>query len=457
MENNKYRFYKIKITKSTEWEAYIRYVNFYNINDLKTYVRVTAGNGGSNPMMGCVNGVDFLYRTDFNAGKINDWICFEFDESFSLTSFNFEQLNSNCNNFTNFILMGSKDGENFEDLLEYCNIPTSVFDSSSQSPNTNFNKLKLVKTIVNIEELKDDRIIIENNYQKNIECSPNVCIILGSNTALVIDNAVNFKFKYGIEPLITFLEYYEKVLTYYQKIINFTPNPNRISQKYGKNQLIEVSWLNAGGLAGHGTFGIAVGPHYLEETYEKIFNNEKVLHQIFYYETFRNFINPDVFTPCFDYMTKQESCYGWVNQGFVNIVGCLLCKDLDLEFNYYGTYRDKFMEDMEKVVEEFISKKIDWNEGVGKHHLLPYNKNHSIDNYWSGLISILYRHCGGSDFLQEFFKNMVDYGIKRGGPNYDKYDQNTARKNFIDCVYKSNVTNSTSYIDKLFSDIGFIF
>ena len=49
------------------------------------------------------------------------------------------------------------------------------------------------------------------------------------------------------------------------------------------------------------------------------------LHQVFYYETMRNYIFPDEFTPVFDYcLDEGPDCWGWVNQGFVNVVGCLM-------------------------------------------------------------------------------------------------------------------------------------
>jgi hypothetical protein len=43
----------------------------------------------------------------------------------------------------------------------------------------------------------------------------------------------------------------------------------------------------------------------------------------------RNYIFPDEFTPVFDYcLLEGPDCWGWVNQGFVNVVGAVLCAQM---------------------------------------------------------------------------------------------------------------------------------
>ena len=113
------------------------------------------------------------------------------------------------------------------------------------------------------------------------------------------------------------------------------------------------------------------------------------LHHAFWYETTRNYIWPDEFTALFDYELRYLSsrsltreypptqraflshvptsrlrsdrpdCWGWVNQGFVNVLGALispctggpgLTDPLPVGFTYYGRDRDEFMADMEAQV-----------------------------------------------------------------------------------------------------------
>ena len=128
----------------------------------------------------------------------------------------------------------------------------------------------------------------------------------------------------------------------------------------------------------------------------------------------------------------------WVNQGFVNILGCFICKDqLGLEFFYHGLYRDEFRKSREEFVEKYWEKSLSWDDSLGKHHLVPWDSNQSIDNVWSGILSILYDMCGGDKFLEKLFSLLPKYSKKRRGKNYDKLDQNGATHIFVSATIKS--------------------
>lgn len=181
-----------------------------------------------------------------------------------------------------------------------------------------------------------------------------------------------------------------------------------ITQGYKGRSICEVDYLdNAAGLAHHGRAGFAVGPAFLKESLTSFQTPAPFIHHCFGYEATRNFIFPDDFTPPFKYACLEgEDCWGWLNQGFVNLTACLLLSDapFGVAFNYYGQSSHQFRASMEAHVEQYI-------KGAGSitfedaflHERLPWAKHQSLDNLYSGILSILFRECGGVRFLKGFF------------------------------------------------------
>jgi len=184
-----------------------------------------------------------------------------------------------------------------------------------------------------------------------------------------------------------------------------------ITQGYKGRSICEVDFLdNAAGLAHHGRAGFACGPAFLKESLASFQTPTPFIHQCFGYEACRNFIFPEEFTPPFKYACLEgDECWGWLNQGFVNITACLLLSDLPfgVGFNYYGQSSQQFRASMEGHVEEYVKAggAITF-EDVFLHERLPWAKHQSLDNVYSGVISILFRECGGVKFLKGFFASL---------------------------------------------------
>jgi len=119
---------------------------------------------------------------------------------------------------------------------------------------------------------------------------------------------------------------------------------------------------------------MACGPAFLRKFYDSCItyldDNTQLpqFEHVFTYELCRNYIFPDQFTPLLDYrlynlldrnnINKPLEFYewGWVNQGFVNVLGGLLTKNIipDVSFNYYGYDAEGFWKSMEAHLDKYI-------------------------------------------------------------------------------------------------------
>jgi len=183
-----------------------------------------------------------------------------------------------------------------------------------------------------------------------------------------------------------------------------------LTQSFRGRAIVEVAFLEgAAGLAHHGRGGLAVGPAFLHESIEGGF-----VSHAFGYEATRNFISPERFTPPFKYACAEgPGSWGWVNQGFVNIIGCILSTVAPtIGFRYYGRGPEEFRASMEAHLLVYLLRL----HGVGGarlgardvflHERLPWAPTQSLDNLFSGIISLLCRAHGANNFLVGFFRAL---------------------------------------------------
>lgn len=282
---------------------------------------------------------------------------------------------------------------------------------------------------------------------------PNVKVFCGRNVSLVIDKDnigedLNFTLSDGtIENMIFSIQsknkdiyYYamsilvdnlDKLVDQFEITVGRTPTPNPYRDRSTR---IEIAYINAGGLASHGTAGMACGPAFLKYFYDSCLlyleDNTQLpqFEHVFTYELCRNYIFPDQFTPLFDYrlynITDRSNInkplsfleWGWVNQGFVNVFGGLLSKNIvpSVNFNYYGNTSEKFWESMEYHLDTYITgitKGIyTWNNTFMYSRLIwtkdtnEPDGSQSLDNLYSGLLIRLWRNYGTQTFLLRFYK-----------------------------------------------------
>jgi len=308
------------------------------------------------------------------------------------------------------------------------------------------------------------------NYQSFIYCSKQVTIFLSSRIALIIDkeaklddilNQADSLYKFTL--LLCMLE------QLVQQFTALTGKHPSLKNSYEGRMRVEVAFLpNAAGLAHHGIAGIAIGPAFVKGMYDNIVYDAKQIEIIkqnityitYYniqtltmdhvctYETMRNYIFPDEFTPVFDYSLLEDpiNCWGWVNQGFVNLLGCLILPN-HINFTYYGHTKEGFINMMVQHLDKYINGKKEtrqsssssssslstsvssytW-EDVFLHERLPWDNNVSLDNIYSGLLAILYQNYGANYFIYRWFTKAIPLLLQRCPKS--KQDYRTAAENF---------------------------
>jgi hypothetical protein len=253
------------------------------------------------------------------------------------------------------------------------------------------NGKKKIKTIITKKNLKD---IITKKNDGVTKVIPNVKVCCGRNISLIIDkNNVGTDLDVTLsdgsvtQPIFT-IQSTNKNKYYYamailvdnlDKLIDeFKITVGRIPTAYeykNRSTRVEISLIDAAGLASHGISGMACGPAFLRDFYNScityIEDNSQLpkIDHIFTYELCRNFIFPDQFTPLFDYRlynlsdrnntTKTLGFYewGWVNQGFINVFGGLLTRNIipSINFDYAGYNIEQFWNMMERHLDTYIN------------------------------------------------------------------------------------------------------
>jgi len=295
--------------------------------------------------------------------------------------------------------------------------------------------------------------IITKNNDGFTHVIPNVKVCCGRNISLIIDkdnvgtdldftssngtiskpifsiySANKNKYYYAMAILVDNLD---KLVDQFKTTVGHEP----VANPYRNRPIrIEIAYINAGGLASHGVSGMACGPAFLRDFYDSCIayldDNTKLpqVEHIFTYELCRNYIFPDEFTLLFDYRLYNLSDrnsniktlglleWGWVNQGFINVMGGLLTKNIQpsVNFNYFGYDAEGFWKSMEKHLDTYIEG---YNSGIYTwdntfmFNRMIWTKNadnpngaESLDNLYSGILIRLWRNNGNGNFLKRFYK-----------------------------------------------------
>ena len=356
----------------------------------------------------------------------------------------------------------------------------SPLSTPSYTPKSEFNLPYDVPNIEIFDDTNYDSYIITKNNDGVTKVIPNLKVCCGRKISLIIDKdnvgtdldvtlsdnsviqpifniqSVNKnKYYYAMAILIDNLD---KLIDQFELTVGRIPNPNPYRDKPIR---VEISLIDAAGLASHGISGMACGPAFLRDFYNScvmyIEDNTilpKIDH-IFTYELCRNYIFPDQFTPLFDYRlynlsdrnnnTKTLGFYewGWVNQGFINVLGGLLTKNIipSINFDYAGYNIEQFWNMMEIHLDRYINGSIYTWDNTFMYSRMIWTANadnpngaESLDNIYSGLLIRLWRRYGGKVFLIRFFKAIT-------------------LMNNRNAYHFLNVVNKLDYIDILSNDI----
>lgn len=268
------------------------------------------------------------------------------------------------------------------------------------------------------------------DYQQYISGSGKVVVYQGPRLALVIADSARRGFDPDMHDLKTteamkgIVSNLEKMLYIYDDVVGMVPQYYSSPDSRLEGRIPnEVNYLQtAAGLAGAAVAGVGRWTSALE--------GRQVIDHIFFYENFRNYMFPEVFTKVLDYHTSESYwSSGWVNQGFVNIFGCLVSVAITppVEFSYFGTDRDGFMEGMENHLMTYVENPEYNVNNTFMKGFLPWRSQSSLDNLYSGLNSFLFRKCGGVTFLKGFFGALKSLLVR--APS-SKADYETAMENY---------------------------
>ena len=287
------------------------------------------------------------------------------------------------------------------------------------------------------------------DYEHYIFGGRTVRAYLGARVALVIDAGVpaplwealsrgDAATRAGVWSLVAALE---RLLLDFDDVVGRAP---ALTAPLRGRARVEVGFLpGAAGLAHHGSAGIAVGPAFVESWLRGAAEGAPQLQHVFGYEMMRNYIFPEEFTAVFDYACKEgPQSWGYINQGFVNIVGCLLCVDAAVPFDYHGYSAAQFCEQMEADVAAFAGGAWTWSDAF-EHDRLPWNSGRSLDNLYSGVLVALWRRGGRRRFLRRWFRGAIPMLLARKPAS--KADVACARDNFFFAACYAANENLTPY------------
>lgn len=323
-------------------------------------------------------------------------------------------------------------------------------------------------------------VIVDDAYERHIACSSRVTVLLGSRVALVIDEECGLQVGSWIAIPSTLvavgacIDSIERLLAAFDGCVGRVPTAVR--PYHGRATRIEVAFLEgAAGLAHHGVAGCAVGPAFIGDMVRAAAADAALvasfsgsatslvtglsavtvtMPHVLCYELCRNYIFPEEFTPVLDYClfasrdagaALSPSCWGWVNQGFVNVLGTLLLDQLEdpiVGFSYHGHSRDKFLGDMEAHLARYVAGGGTW-EDTFMHERLRWDPNSSLDNVYSGILISLWRAHGRGAFLTRFFQ-----ALKNLRP-VSKDDVQGARENFALAAGRAARADLTGYFATL--------
>ena len=273
-----------------------------------------------------------------------------------------------------------------------------------------------------------------SDYAPHIACSPLVTVLFGQRIALVLDSAAGDvaargRAAAGVDGsaagLVSGLE---ALLRAFDACVGRVPS---LAAPLRGRVRVEVAFLpGAAGLAHHGVAGIAVGPAFVEQCLGLYAAGRPTLHHVFCYEFCRNYIFPEEFTAVFDYCCLEGAAsWGWVNQGFINVLGALLVADMPgVAFDYHGFTLEQFLGQMEADLAAYRDGGHAWDAAF-LHDRLPWAAGRSLDNLYSGLLVYLWRRFGRGVFLRRWFRGAIPLLLARCPAS--KADVATARDNFF--------------------------
>jgi Ricin-type beta-trefoil lectin domain-like/Secretion system C-terminal sorting domain len=252
----------------------------------------------------------------------------------------------------------------------------------------------------------------QTNYEYKIAyCvgTKNATAWIGNNVVVVIE---------GETPSARNQQVMDKMLILFDrmeaKYIEITGLNNlALNSGYKGKPVIEIVNDNcgAGGLAAHGILGMSTGKGLFNEMYEAVKNGQQAIHQVFFYETARNFYltaNNDKIDWTMD---NQQDNWGWWTVGFNNANAVILSKILNVELLYYGQGISGFRNSMIKQYNAYVNGSQYNFQNGWSNKFMPWDNTSSVNDLMSGMIIYGYENFGGEAFIKNVYANLKNNEI----------------------------------------------
>jgi lysophospholipase L1-like esterase len=276
-------------------------------------------------------------------------------------------------------------------------------------------------TVTPVNEVK----VIATDY--NFWCSSQTQAVAWYDDTIAIiiegEDALQFDF----EAMSRMISFFHRLYERYESVTGLTSLP--LDSPWQNRITIQIPLDNcgAGGLANHGVRGISVGRGLFDEQYEISLTGAERYHQVFIYESNRNFW-PPAFNESFDWaMDDEPMSWGWWTVGMNNAMAVMMTDMLGVELEYYGHdaqwFRDRMVANFETYRDNLI---YDFDYGW-RQHLMPWDPNESINDLMSGLIIHSYETWGGETWLKDFYQYISTVPARTGVFAYQECRDNIYR------------------------------
>ena len=207
---------------------------------------------------------------------------------------------------------------------------------------------------------------------------------------------------------------------------------------------VVIDNCGAGGLASHGTTGISVGKGFFNDQYAHCLASDNTYHQIFFYETNRNYW-PSSFNNKFDWaMDSSALDYGFWTVGMNNAQAYMMCHYLGCEM-YYGSGTTTQQWHDGSIAEFNNALNYTWDSCWIKKNM-PWRPAGTINSLMQGFLIYSYDNWGGFDFLKGFYEGIQDSEI----PNKaGVYDYETCRDNIYKIWSRSANRNLINFFENV--------
>ncbi len=259
-------------------------------------------------------------------------------------------------------------------------------------------------TITPINETTEVQVL-STNYVFGCSSQTQSVAWYDDKVAIVIEGEDALQFDY--EAMSRIVTFFHRLYDKYESVTGLASLPmdspwqNRITIQ------IPLDNCGAGGLARHGFLGISVGRGLFDVQYDMSLNGLERYHQVFFYESNRNFWLPE-FNESFDWAMNDEPMnWGWWTVGMNNAMAIMMTDMLDVELEYFDNdsqwFRDRMIANF-----EIYQGNSDYDFDYGwRQHLMPWDPINSINDLMSGLIIHSYETWGGETWLKGFYQYIT--------------------------------------------------